>query len=163
MSKVRSFLLPEMNKRFVIRLSVIALSTFLLFTFILQASWINGFSMEPTYRDGRFLLINRLAYSFRKARVGEIVLVRLGGEKLMYLKRVVALAGDTLEFRAGVLYVNGQLVQEDYVKSGCSWSLEVRKVKPGYVYVIGDNRGMSIDEHKFGATPELRIAGSPLW
>ena len=90
-------------------------------------------------------------------------MVRHSDEKVMFLKRVVAVAGDTVEFRAGRLYVNGEAVEEDYVTYPCDWTLPEREVKSGHVYVVGDNRSMAMKRHVFGQTPLERIAGGPLW
>ncbi len=91
-----------------------------------------------------------------------MVIVRLTG-RIYYLNRIVALPGDTVEFRRGYLYVNGEKVHEPYVKFVCDWELPPRKVEPGNYYVIGDNRSMPIDVHMFGQVPRHRIAGGPLW
>lgn len=163
MSKLKAFLVPKADRRFFVRLSVLAASMFFLFGVVLQPVRIQGRSMEPTYHDGSFLLGNRLLFRFRKARVGDVVLVRMSGERVMYLKRVVAVAGDIVAFRDGVLHVNGLAREESYVKSDCDWNLEPRRVKPGHVYVVGDNRGTPMETHSFGATPESRLAGGPLW
>jgi signal peptidase I len=90
-------------------------------------------------------------------------MIRLAGPKVMYLKRIVALAGDTVEFKNGVLYVNDKQAVEPYVVSSCDWNLPNRKVEPGNVYVVGDNRSMPIDGHIFGQTAITRIMGKPLW
>jgi signal peptidase I len=92
-----------------------------------------------------------------------VVLVRFAGGKVMLLKRVVALAGEQVEFRAGKLFVDGKELAEPYVKFPYTWNLPPRQVAKGHVYVVGDNRKMSIAEHDFGQTPITRLRGKPLW
>lgn len=81
----------------------------------------------------------------------------------MLLKRIIALPGESVAFRNGALYVDGKRYPEPYVKTSCNWELEPRTVKPGYVYVVGDNRGVDISEHVFGQTPITRVVGSPFF
>ena len=92
-----------------------------------------------------------------------MVMIRLSGTRVMYMKRVVALAGDVVAFENGYLYVNGKFQPEDYVVTGCNWNLPPRKVKPGHVYVVGDNRKMAIENQVFGQVAVSRIVGKVLW
>ncbi len=77
----------------------------------------------------------------------------------MLLKRVVALQGETVEFRKGVLYVNGNLIEEPYVRHRSDWQLPPRMIELGHVYVVGDNRGTSMDRHRFGEINMNRVVG----
>lgn len=81
----------------------------------------------------------------------------------MLLKRVVALEGETVEFRNGELFINENRLHEPYVKYPCNWNLAPRTVKKEYVYVVGDNRNVPIQKHDFGQTQLKRIIGAPLW
>jgi signal peptidase I len=81
----------------------------------------------------------------------------------MMLKRVVAVAGDKVAFRRGVLHVNGKAVHEPYVIYPCDWNLPTRMVRPGHVYMVGDNRDVPMSEHSFGQATTDRIMGAPLW
>ena len=74
-------------------------------------------SMEDTLLVGDRILVNKLAYAFQPPKKGDIVtLVPPHERHKNYMKRVVALAGDTVETRGNKLFVNGQAVQEDYTK-----------------------------------------------
>jgi len=68
-----------------------------------------------------------------------------------------------VEFRDGTLYVNGVEQIEPYVQLGCDWNLASRVVEPGHCYVVGDNRSMPMDQHRFGQTAVTRVVGAPLW
>lgn len=157
------FLLPRLNRRFLLRAALVALAAYLFFGWLCLPLWINGGSMEPTYHDGGLTFCWRPRFWFREPRVGDVVAVRMVGIRAMLLKRVVALGGDTVEFRGGILHVNGEPQSEPYVRSGCEWELAPRRVDPGCVYVIGDNRGMPLDLHRFGQVERERIVGGPLW
>lgn len=77
----------------------------------------------------------------------------------MLLKRVIGLPGEMLEFRQGILYINGKQVQEPYVQYHSSWNLPPRKIKAEHVYVVGDNRGTSMSRHRFGQVEIKRVLG----
>ena len=102
-------------------------------------------------------------YAFSKPEREDVVVIRLAGKKVMLLKRVVAQDGDMVEFRKGKLYVNGKNVVEAYVRYPSDWNLPPRRVDNNHVYVVGDNRNVSIDMHRFGQTSIDRIIGAPLW
>jgi signal peptidase I len=81
----------------------------------------------------------------------------------MLLKRIIALEGERIEFRDGKLLVDGNKIDEPYVRYPCDWNLPPRQVEQGSVYVVGDNRNMPIEDHLFGQTSINRIVGVPLW
>lgn len=116
--------------------------------------------MAPTYNNGSFALCWRLKYLFTPPQRGGIVTIRFSGKHVMLLKRIVGLPGDTIFFIDGQLYLNENPFPEPYVKHNSSdWQLEKRTVKQGYVYVIGDNRGTPMRQHKFGQVRTNRIIG----
>jgi signal peptidase I len=119
--------------------------------------------MAPTYMDGGFNFCFKLRYIFSRPERGDIVAIRLAGESVMLLKRVVALEGDVVEFRKGDLFINGKKVEEDYSRYPSDWNLAPRTVDEGHIYVVGDNRSVLIDTHRFGQTPTDRVVGAPLW
>jgi signal peptidase I len=81
----------------------------------------------------------------------------------MYLKRVAGLPGDTVEFRKGALFVNGERQEEPWLRLPCDWERKPQEVEPGFLFVVGDNRSMPIDQHEFGVVLRKRIFGGPLW
>ena len=76
---------------------------------------------------------------FSKPKRGDIVIIRYK-DKTYFLKRVIGLPGDTVEFRNGDLYLNGRKQNEAYVRYASDWNLSPRKVEPGHYYVVGDKR-----------------------
>ncbi len=117
--------------------------------------------MLPTYPEHGFTLCKRYAFWFTPPHRGDVVVVRFL-DRVYFLKRVVAEAGDTVEFRKGVLYVNGRAQKEPYVRYVSDWELPPRVVKPHHVYVVGDNRSMNMESHHFGQVDLNRIIGAPL-
>lgn len=159
---ITHFYIPKLNGAFLTRLITIIAVAYVVFNFILIPEFISGASMEPTYSRRGFTFCWRGKYLFSKHKRGDIVIIRFT-RKVSLLKRIVALPGDTLFIRNGILYLNGKAQKEDYVKNPCDWNLPPRTVKPGNIYVIGDNRSMSIRRHHFGEVSQKRINGAPLW
>jgi len=130
--------------------------------FVLLPIRVHGISMMPTYKEGQINFVNRLAYIFHDPRRGDPVAIRLAGDHVMYLKRIIALPGETLEFRHGHAFINGRLLDEPYVKYNCDWDHPPEKIGPGEYYVVGDNRSMDFSEHEQGKAWRKQIVGKPL-
>jgi len=159
----RQVLLPDPNRRSLLRLVLVALAAAVVFTQVLLPLRIQGTNMEPTYRDGAFNFCWRGQYLFAEPARGDVVAIRYAGQRVMMLKRIIALAGDTVEFRNGALWVNNRLVNEPYVRTTSAWQLRPRLVEPGKVYVADDNRAVSLDQQIMGQVERARIVGGVLW
>ena len=162
-SRIRKFILPSLTTAFLIRASLIAIFAYVFFGYICLPLRIKGSSMEPTYRNGGFNFCWTLHYVLSEPERHDVVAVRFAGNSVMLLKRVVALEGESLEFRSGRLFVEGKEIDEPYVRYPCDWNLPPQEVKKYFVYVVGDNRNVPIQNHVFGQTPIERIKGVPLW
>lgn len=138
------------------------------FKFILLPIRVEGISMEPTYLDRRVNCINRLAYWRHEPRRGDVVAIRysepgeLTAPHAMLLKRIIGLPGDSVSFHGGQAYINGQLLEEPYVKNGCDWEHAPIQCGPDQYYVVGDNRSMPFDYHMQGRAERQRIIGKVL-
>lgn len=160
--EVIEFIFPRLSKGFFIRLTVVAVCTAVIFGFLLMPCVIDGASMLPTYQSRGFTLCKKWSYWFDTPARGDIVIINYGKRHYL-LKRVVALAGDTVEFRKGTLYVNGEKQNEPYLRYFSDWNLPPRTVAPGNCYVVGDNRSQPINGHIFGQINLKRITGQPLF
>ena len=160
---IHQFLFPSLTPAFLIRVFLVALSAYLVFGHLCIPFRIEGYSMEPTYRNGGINFCWRLRYLFSGPKRYDVVALRFAGHRVMLLKRVVATEGEQVEFRKGKLFVNGKETDEPYVCYPCNWNLPPRQVEADSVYVIGDNRSGPIEHHHFGQTSIKRILGTPLW
>jgi signal peptidase I len=159
-------------KRTLARLIIWVTLCLLVYKFALVPIRVQGISMMPTYQDGRVNLVYKLAYCFHEPRRGDAVAIMLAGElgtdppghspSVMYLKRIIALPGETIEFRDGRAFINGQLLDEPYVKYPCNWEHPPEKIGPGEYYVVGDNRSMDFTEHLQGRAWRKQLVGKPL-
>lgn len=160
---LRTILIGRKPKFTLIRIGVLVVTTFVVFKFVLLPPVrITGPSMSPTLREGSIRFVNRLAYVWHEPRRGDIVSIRLAGNSIMYMKRIVGEPGETVEFSNGRLLVNGKVMDEPYVKSECRWNMPPQTLGPGEYFVVGDNRIMSIDDHYFGVATRGRIVGKLL-
>ena len=119
--------------------------------------------MSPTYKDGQINICFRLNYLYSEPKRSDVVVVRYAGNRVMLLKRIVALEEEQIAFRSGKLFVDGQIKEEPYIEYPYNWNLPSRQVEKGNVYLIEDNRNVPMERHDFGQTSILRIIGAPLW
>lgn len=106
-------------------------------------------SMEPTLYENDYLMISKQAYTlFGEPKRGDIVVFPHdeGDITELYIKRVIGLPGEKVTITGGLVYINGEPIEEDYTKDGVTLG-EVRDyiVPAGKVYVLGDNREVSVD------------------
>jgi signal peptidase I len=131
--------------------------------FVLLPVRVQGISMMPTYRESAVNAINRLAYLRASPTRGDVVAIRYSGHHIMLLKRVIALPGETIGFVNGTAFVNGQPLQEPYLKLPSTWNVPEVKLAPDEYFVVGDNRSMAPEDHEFGRASRERIVGKAVF
>ena len=149
-------------KRTAIRVIILIAVSAVVFKFILLPIRVRGISMEPTYHDGSVNFVNRLAFLRSEPRRGDIVAVRLAGDSIMYLKRIIGMPGETVAFHEGHAVIDGKILDELYLKNRCDWDIPPRTIEPGHYYVVGDNRSQLEQDHVKGLAARNRIIGKPL-
>ncbi|MFA4840191.1 MAG: signal peptidase I [Agrococcus sp.] len=132
---------------------------------VLEPLTVASDSMEPTVMQGSTLLVSRLHAPADRSDAGRLVVFRSPEDGRSTVKRLVAVAGQTVAIRDGVLYVDGAAVREPYVDpsrvDGTFFGL--MQVPAGHVFVLGDNRAVSTDSRDFGAVPVEDLIGAVLW
>lgn len=152
--------------RWIIEVVVIVAAAFVLALlvqqFIVKPFAIPSPSMEPTLVEGDRVLVNRLVYHFRSPEPGDVIVFhppdRPGSDP--FIKRVVAVGGDTVAVHNGVLWVNGVAQAEPFIKEHpILEDFPEITIAPGHVWVMGDNRNNSGDSRVFGPVSEDAIMG----
>ena len=117
-------------------------------------------SMEDTIMPGSRLIINRIAYAVSKPKRGDIIAFYFpDDEETVYLKRIIALPGETVEGKNGNVLVDGEPLEEDYVTEEIDSDFGPYYVPTDMYFVMGDNRNDSWDsrfwDHKFVAKKKI--------
>ena len=123
---------------------------------------VEGVSMLPTYKENGINFVNCLAYRFHPPQRGDIVAIRYHGRSIMLCKRIVGMPGEIIAFHHGHILINGELLQEPYVKRPCNWEHAPERIGPNEYYVVGDNRSMDFENHTQGRAERSKIVGKIL-
>lgn len=160
---VQRALIGRRPKHTLVRIVVLVVLCVLARNYVLVPIRVEGISMLPTYKDHGVNFVNRLPYLFHEPQRGDVVGIRLApGEHIMYLKRIIGLPGETLSFHHGRTFINGQMLDEPYVKHAGDWERVPELIGPDEYYVVGDNRSMDWNEHVQGRAKRERIVGKTL-
>lgn len=146
---------------FVIALAIVIPIRFFLF----QPFIVNGASMEPSFKNGEYLLIDEISYRLKDPQRGEVVVFRYPKDpSYFYIKRIVGLPGETIEIKDQKVKIynykfpNGEILEEPYIKGATVSPLKIVLGKNEY-FVLGDNREHSSDSRAFGFVPRKNITG----
>lgn len=162
-SRIRSFFFPPLTRAVGLRILIVALVSLVVFRYLLIPVRVEGSSMEPTIRDGSFHFCWRLSYLYSPPKRFDIVAFRFAGSRVMLLKRVIGFPGESIAFEDGRLLINGQPVEEPQQMYPSDWTLAPRTVNKHSLYVVGDNRGVDMAQHRFGQITKNRIVGKVIW
>ena len=133
--------------------------------FLIQAFYIPSESMVPTLHKDDRVLVNKLSYRLHDVHRGDVIVFRAPegtstSEVKDLIKRVVGLPGETIEGRAGEIYIDGKPLDEPYLPPEVrSREFPAEKVPPHSFWVLGDNRQDSKDSTFFKAIDEETIVG----
>ena len=136
--------------------------------FLVQPFFVRGASMEPTFHDGEYLLIDQLSYRFREPRRGEVIVFHYPLQpSQFFIKRIVGLPGDTITVENGRVEVkNDQLTQgasldeSAYLPEGVRTGGQIEiTLQADEFFVLGDNRPASSDSRSWGVLPADNVIG----
>ncbi len=136
--------------------------------FIFQPFFVKGSSMEPNFSNGDYLIVDELSYRFRQPKRGEVIVFRYPkNPSQRYIKRIIGLPGETIEFKESQILIydkNGRkkiLEESNYLPIYYPEFFEEKKISlgPNEYYVLGDNRASSFDSRRWGVLPRKNIIG----
>jgi signal peptidase I len=153
-----------MKLRTKIRLSVlVALITLsLVACFVVRPYIVAGNSMTPKLRPWD-LCFMRVVHNYQPHR-GDIAVFRTADDPPLYfIKRVIALPGETIRIEHGLVRINGAPLAEPYTTNNPSWQMEPTPVPAGKVFVIGDNRDLPREDYLLGLVATRLIKARLIW
>lgn len=141
-------------------------------TFFISNYVVEGESMLPTLEDGNKLIINKMEYQISDFERFDVIVFH-ANEKEDYVKRVIGLPGEKIEYRDDQLFINDKKVAEPYLKpwkeqfAGRKFTEDFtlyektgfEKVPEGMLFVLGDNRLKSEDSRRFGFISVDQVVG----
>lgn len=139
----------------------------ILYLFVAQFHKVSGVSMDPTYHSGDFLITEKVNYRLRNPQRGEVIILKNPRDESQdFIKRIIALPGDTISIYRNNVIVNGQIITEGYLPAGIitrsgAFIKEGITLKAGknQYFVFGDNRPRSSDSRDWGPITKEEIIG----
>ncbi|WP_223066752.1 signal peptidase I [Paenibacillus caui] len=155
---------------------VIAVGLVLVIRWLLFAPFIvDGPSMHPNFSTGERIIVNKVIYDIRKPKPGEVIVFHVPSEGRDFIKRVIAVPGDTVKVQGDTVTVNGKPIDEPYIKEAVeakhknnelyndkdfpNEDVQDGTVPEGHLFVMGDNRSDSRDSRMIGYIPYKDVVG----
>lgn|SRR3989338_168878 len=154
-------------------LRIVTFVVFCLFvfrTFIYEPGIVNGRSMEPTFEDNDFFLVNKWILLFREPRRGDVIQAHDAQQEKILIKRIIGMPGERLSIHDGAIFLLDETGQEQQMVElyiGKNMRTEPPENKPTvYIrippyryFIVGDNRPLSGDSRQFGPIHRSTIYG----
>ena len=139
----------------------------IIYLFVAQPHKVSGQSMFPNFHNGDYILTDKISYRFYPPKYGDVIVLRNPrNESQDFIKRIIALPGQTIKVENTSVYVNGLKLDERYLPSGTPTrggsflrDGEIVTVPEDQWVVIGDNREHSSDSREIGPIPQKQIIG----
>lgn len=133
---------------------------------VIQRTVVNGESMENTLHTGESLLVEKVSYHFKDPKRYDIIVFYPEGREVdeYYVKRIYGLPGETIQIIDNQIYINGEVIKDDYAKNGMDdpgIAQDPIMLADDEYFVLGDNRMVSLDsrDSDLGPIQEKNIAG----
>jgi signal peptidase I len=137
--------------------------------FVAQPFIVSGASMEQTFENGQYLIVDQLTYHFDDPARGDVVIFRYPKDPTkFFIKRIIGLPGDTVSIRGNTITITndqhpgGAILAEPYVAMMSGDSDLTERLGEGEYFVMGDNRDFSSDSRAWGILTEDKIVGRAL-
>ena len=134
--------------------------------FLFQPFFVQGISMNPSFENGDYLIIDEISYRFRTPERGEVIVFKYPkNPSQRYIKRIIGLPEETVEIKNGqVIIIEGKetqiLDESEYLAQDLETSGNIRvSLSESEYFVLGDNRNFSSDSRRWGVLPKEYIVG----
>ena len=144
----------------IVKTIALALVIYIIVQFMVTGVEVQMTSMEPTLHQGQRLMVDKVTYWFKTPQRGDIVVFyppRDSDE--LYIKRIIATPGETIEIKQGKVLINGNSIEEPYISFNSTAPLERQVIPADNYFVMGDNRNGSYDSRAWGPVTEDSIVG----
>lgn len=139
----------------------------IIYLFVAQFHKVSGSSMFPTYHNGDFLVTEKVSYRLGEPKRGDVIVLKNPRDESQdFIKRIIAIPGDTLKVENQSVYVNGNLLNESYLPPQTPTQAgafitegSTLKAGPNQYFVFGDNRNHSSDSREWGSITKQEIIG----
>lgn len=141
--------------------------------FLIQPFYVKGASMEPSFYDHEYLIIDEISYRFNEPKRGDIIVFRyIRNPQEFFIKRIIGLPGEKIVLKDGDVYVfnkdnnEGKKIDEPYLAAGTktySLNLDTFELGANEYFVLGDNRAASKDSRSFGPVKISFVIGKVLF
>ncbi|MFZ5801715.1 MAG: signal peptidase I [Candidatus Omnitrophota bacterium] len=148
---------------------IAALLAIVIRTYLMSPYKIPTGSMKPTFMEGDRIFVNKISYRFHEPERGDILVFKYPFDRRKdFVKRLVGLPGDRISIRQGIVYLNGEALQEPpfadhYYYNRSDWLYGRAdtefKVPAGNFFVLGDNSPQSSDSRHWGFVPRVNVIG----
>lgn len=134
--------------------------------FIFQPFLVRGSSMEPSFWQNDYLIVDQVSYRFRSPKRGEVIVFNALESNREFIKRIIGLPGERVIIEDGEISIKDgdevALEDKDYLQKKTSGEVDLKLDENEY-FVLGDNRDASRDSRRWGALPEKNIIGRVLF
>lgn len=157
----------EKVKEYVKSLLIAVILSFGIRVAVVEAYHVPTGSMIPTIMENDRIMSNKFIYHITEPRHGDIVVFtpseNVYTDAPRLVKRLIAVEGDLIEVKNGMVFRNGVALSEPYINQKPDYTLPLLRVPKGYVFVLGDNRRNSYDSHAWGFLPRKNIIAKAMF
>ncbi len=136
--------------------------------FVAQPFVVSGASMDETFHNGQYLIVDQVSYHFETPKRGDVIVFKYPNDPSKhFIKRIIALPGETIEIKNNQVTIynkehkEGASLSEPYITTMETDNVRT-SLRAGEYFVMGDNRNHSSDSRSWGVLPEKMITGRAL-
>jgi signal peptidase I len=133
--------------------------------FVLEPHSVSGSSMDNTFKDGDYVLVDKISYKFSEPEAGDVVVFNppaAAKNTSRFIKRIIAVPGENIEVKENKTYIDSKEVKESFIDYPSQKTSKEVLLKTDEYFVMGDNRYVSFDSRYWGPIVKNEIQGRVL-